>query len=404
MERFFIKKYITAALFVIFIVSFSILNFINSYSEIYEDVNKNVSCSKSIQETIKSAEDIINDNILGKYIFVEEYGYLQKLIGKNEENNFEVIKDKQGKLHYTFFTTGPNPVNSIVKNTYDFKNNIENEDTKFIYIMPPDKFVRGYTTLSTRIPYNYNNETADNFLRQLDFYKINNIDLRENLLEAPIPHDKLFYNTDHHWSTNTAFWETKQIVKKIQEMYDINLDENNYYMNDENYNFLEYKNSYLGSMGRKTGMSYSTVDDFTLIYPKFKTSYTLYAKTKIDEFSINGRFEDALISKYAFKDGRSYYELEADMYSSYLFGNRGIIHITNEENKNGPKILFVKDSFAVPVAAFMSTMCSDVYLIDPRYFEGNIQDYVNSVKNLDFVFVLFSPEDLTEDFFKFNNN
>lgn len=404
MNRFFMKKCITAALFVIFICFFSIFNFMHSYDKIYENINQNLADNKDIQQTIKSVDNAINENILGKYIFVEQYGYIQKLMGKNEENNFEVIKDKQGKLHYTFFTTGPNSVNDIVKDTYNFKQSIENSNTKFVYIMPPDKFVKGYSSLSIQVPYNYNNETADNFLRQLDFYKINNIDLREDLLDSPIPHDKLFYNTDHHWTTNTAFWETKQIVKKLQEMYDINLDENDYYTNEDNYNFLEYKNAYLGSMGRKTGMSYSGVDDFTLIYPKFKTSYTLYAKTKINEFSINGRFEDALVSKYAFKDGRSYYELEADMYSSYLFGNRGIVHVTNEENKNGPKMLFVKDSFAVPVAAFMSTMCSDVYLIDPRYFEGNIQDYVNSIDDLDFVFVSFSPEDLTEDFFKFNHD
>ena len=55
----------------------------------------------------------------------------------------------------------------------------------------------------------------------------------------------------------------------------------------------------------------------------------------------------------------------------------------------------------VPVAAFLSTVCSDVYLVDPRYYEGNIIDFTNDIEELDYVMVAFSPQDLTEEFFRF---
>ena len=41
-----------------------------------------------------------------------------------------------------------------------------------------------------------------------------------------------------------------------------------------------------------------------------------------------------------------------------------------------------------------------VTLIDPRYYEENIEDFINSEK-FDYVLVMFSPDDLAEEFFTF---
>ena len=50
----------------------------------------------------------------------------------------------------------------------------------------------------------------------------------------------------------------------------------------------------------------------------------------------------------------------------------------------------------------MSTVCSEVYLVDPRYYKESILEYVNSIENLDIAFISFSPQDLTDEFFNFN--
>ena len=66
----------------------------------------------------------------------------------------------------------------------------------------------------------------------------------------------------------------------------------------------------------------------------------------------------------------------------------------------GIKVLFIKDSFSLPLSAFLSNVCSDVYLVDPRYYDGDITDLTNKLKT-DFVFVTFSPPNLTMEFFNF---
>lgn len=401
LSRIFTKKITTTIIFCVFLMFFSIENFKGEYKPIKESLIKQNLNLNNANQTIKTIESTINENIYGRYKFVDIYGYLQRLMDKNEEANFEVVKDKNGFMHYTFIAYQPNPVYNIANRTQAFKEGLENKNTKFIYLMTPDKYIRGYSELPKGIPYSYANETADNFIKLLNEKNVDTIDLRENLMESGIPLDELFFKTDHHWKTETVFWEFGQLVSKLNKNYNMKLDPNEFYTNKENYNFIKYRNSYVGSMGRKAGAYYDGVDDFTLIYPKFKTSYEYYSKTGEQEATLDGRFEEALLTVSPFRTEKGVYALEGDKYSTYLFGNRGIVHVQNKDNPKGPKVLFIKDSLAVPLAAFFSTVCSDVYLVDPRYYKDDIPKFVNGIDDLDFVFMSFSPQDLTEEFFPF---
>ena len=74
--------------------------------------------------------------------------------------------------------------------------------------------------------------------------------------------------------------------------------------------------------------------------------------------------------------------------------------IKNIENPDGLKVLFVKDSLIVPTAAFFSSVCSSIDMIDPRYYDGDILEYAKS-HDYDFVFISVYPQNLTKEFFPF---
>lgn len=399
-NRFFKKNFMAAILFIIFIFIFSGLNLFVSYKPIVECLNNAKTSNSSMRDTIKDLETTINENVFERYKFIDGYGYIQRLMGKNEESNFEVIKDEQGLSHYTFFADKPNPVKEIARRTIAFSKNVETSQKKFIYLMPPDKYIEGITKFPTGIPYNYANETADNFLEELKKSNISTIDLRDGLNNSGIPDDEIFFKTDHHWRIPTVFWEYGKLVEKLNNDYGLKLDESGFYRNKENYNIIKYNNVYIGSMGRKAGVYYSGIDDFTLIYPKFKTDYEFYAKTGDQESKLQGRFEDALLAVYPLRVRKDTYALEADKYFSYLYGNQGVVHVKNKEVLDGPKFLFIKDSLTVPLAAFLSTVSSDIYLIDPRYYKEDIVDFAKQV-DVDFVFMAFYPQNLVKEFFPF---
>lgn len=399
-DKLLIKKLITTVIFLIFLFVFSFQNLKVSYQPVAGVLKTQDVSYFNIGEKIKSMENKINDSVYGRDNFISSYGYLQRLMDKNEEGDFDVVKDNDGVLHYTFFTDKPNSVDEIASRVKAFNEGLNNKNKKLIYLMTPDKYIKGYTKFETGIPYNYANETADNFLAKLDDLGINSIDLRQNLKNSNIPYNELFFKTDHHWKPETVFWEFGQLVNILNKKYNMKLDPDGFYTNKENYNFITYKNSYIGSMGRNAGILYDGADDFTLIYPKFKTSYSYYAKTGEKEMNLEGRFEDAIISEEPFRKKYNLYDLEADKYFSYLYGNDGFVHVHNKNNEHGPKVLFIKDSLAVPLAAFLSTVCSDVYLIDPRYYKDDIPKAANDL-DVDYIFMSFYPQNLTEEFFPF---
>ena len=266
-----------------------------------------------------------------------------------------------------------------------------------LFVLPPDKYIEGHTTFAKGLPYHMANETADGFLKQLDEYGIGNLDLRDYLKDSGMDLSDAFYTTDHHWKIETAFWASSQFCRWLNENYGENLDPEGFYEDLDQYNQVVYKEIALGSMGRKTGRYYAGVDDFTLIYPKFATHYK-YTNTIEPDLEFGGRFEEALMATPVIRQSAK--PFDTDMYMTYLYGNPAFSHIENLDQPDGINLCIIKDSFAVPFAAFTSLRCHTVDMIDPRYFTGDYEEQLNG-NDYDYVIVMISPQDLVEDFFPF---
>lgn len=397
MERLLGKKKITALLFLAFLFVFAILNAKKEIPILKETIESWYQNGGTVTELVAQVNSAIDENVVEKYSFIDAYGYLQLLLGKEEESNFEVVKDHAGKLYYTYFTTEINDVSAEAEKTKKLAEAVEDEDTRLLYVMPPAKYIHGFTEFSMGIPYNMANETADDFLKRLEDYGVDYIDLRDYLGESGIPMSEVFYNTDHHWKIQTAFWAASQFCDILEERYGETLDPDDYYKDKNNYNIITYDDIFLGSMGRKTGRFYTEVDDFTLIYPKFTTNYN-YENSISGDLQFTGRFEEALLATPVIR--QSSQPFDTDMYGIYLYGNPAFTHIENMDHPDGIRICIIKDSFAVPFSAFTSLRCNTIDLIDPRFYE---EDYYETIKegDYDYVVLLFSPENIVEEFFPF---
>ena len=65
-----------------------------------------------------------------------------------------------------------------------------------------------------------------------------------------------------------------------------------------------------------------------------------------------------------------------DKYSVYLGGNRGVDVVKNYDVKNGRKLLILKDSYANSMIPYLATNFSEIHLIDLRYYNFNVYDYI----------------------------
>ena len=62
------------------------------------------------------------------------------------------------------------------------------------------------------------------------------------------------------------------------------------------------------------------------------------------------------------------------------FYGTGKATVTNLQADNDTTILFVADSLCIPVTGFISLNAKQVELIDPRYYDGSIKDYITETK------------------------
>lgn len=227
----------------------------------------------------------------------------------------------------------------------------------------------------------FSNYNADQFLNYISNCGGDYLDLRENAAALNINYHDLFYKTDHHWTAETGLWASRIIIDNLNKKYNCNLDEKIL----SSYNFKKdvYYSWFLGSQGKKVTLSNAAPDDFSLIYPVFKTRFHYQIPTKdIDcygDFSI--MYDMRQISK------KDLYELSP--YQTYNYSDLAITHIHNILNTNDKKILIIKDSFGNTVAPFISLCFEYTDVIDLRHFNGSLHSYIQ-INKPDYIIVIYN--------------
>ncbi len=90
---------------------------------------------------------------------------------------------------------------------------------------------------------------------------------------------------------------------------------------------------------------------------------------------------------------------EKDKYAFFFGGNYGEVHVQNraadEENK-GRNVLVIKDSFANSFAPFLTQNYENIYMIDLRYYNGDLKAYLQEHDITD-VLVLYNISNFISD-------
>lgn len=406
MKRYLNRHSVFAVMFIVMVFSFAAKNALQEYPTLSQTLQgfKNFKNVEGLKSTIKDVDKNINDKLLLKKQFVEGYGYLQVLMGKNEFNNFAYAKDDNGFLNYATIYSKKDPlVEEYAKRISRLKTSVEKDGTKVMFISPPSKSIAEPTKNSEDLEIQDYNPLQNEFLYDLHRNGVDYLDLRKPLLESNISKEDLFYKTDHHWTSQSAFVSFSAIVEKMKASYGVNLDTNGFYSNLDNYNQRTYKNDLLGSQGRDTGINYSGLDDFTLIWPKFETNFTYDSTDNYGEkVHREGSFEQSLLTPQALSHESDIYEVSS--YDTYTDGVRAFNKIVNTNNPKGPKVLMIRDSFSNPVEAFLSPLCSEIHAIWPLAKDGkvDIEKYLQDNK-FDYVFVMLYPGNINDsgiDFFR----
>lgn len=367
-----------------------------------------------------------------------------------------VIRDSLGKLHLQDKDLPLDTIKTYSEKLTELYKKERAENIPFVYIQAPYKAIENYTTLPRGIEL-YGNKKSDEFLDLLAENEVPHEDIREwveenvedniktndsdetsenndlnqineisegtqtskskqdnhtnNLNdvndmnkekiktnnEYKLDRSQMFYKTDHHWKTETAFWAYQRIFDYLKN--DMNLIElDDYYKDRENYIAIDYPQSFLGSVGRRVGKDISGLDDYRYIKPNFTTDYEIFNMLYNEEEAFkSGDFSQSIeVSKLITSE-----DYNTNRYSAYFQWDYGNLIINNKLVDNDYRVLIVKDSYSLPVAAFLSTAVRQLHMIDMREAtEIDIADY-SKKHDIDAVIVMYSSGAFKDEMFDF---
>lgn len=402
MKKFFLKKNIFAFCFLCFLLVFSITNVIYGREELLKLGNEvlKVETPDELKDWILDAEDTVNDKILGQKNFIEGYGYFQKLAGKREFNSFSFVKGKNDMMYYgSVWNESTDDLEEYARRVYYLKNYVESKGAKLLVVLPPPKILSGKTTVDLCWPINDPNDRMDEFLNWLRKYQIPAADLRICLERSGLELEELFFKTDRHWTPLAAFYATGEVVRQIEGNSGEDLDPQDVYCSIDSYNQYTYQNVMLGFMGRNTGVVYSGVEDYTLLWPKFDTfmTFTDYEEDKIR----SGTFTESVMDARSLKVTDWY---KSNVNDVYINGIHDRSKIVNHINTDAPRIAGIVDSYFAPMACFLSPMCSELDMIWYKIDDAEQIDAFIFEDDYDYLILEVYPYNLDEGPFRFFQN
>ena len=355
---------------------------------------------------------IFSDNLIFLEDYSNLYGGLQRAQGRNavwadSAGSAYMIGD-DGKIYSAsiFGSRGEIDEDGLTKEEREkldecaealsrFAKTVTERNADFFFVQAPERYDAEYVTLPVE-NLSANVLLVDALENQLkEDENIHLLNLQRYFHEQNIPFDEWFYRTDHHWTTKTAFLAYQELCRVINRNTDIQIDE--YYFDSANWNVETRENSYLGSLGGKVGSGFVGKDDLDFIFPKFETDYQ---KTSAKAYNVSIEKGDSIIKQGAYTEAVLDINQSIPEYSSYVGYDVCEVRMTNSKAATDQKVLIIKDSFALPVGAFLSTCFSETRLLDLRFFGDNLLEYLDSY-NPDVVIVLYNPSSYKTNFFDF---
>ena len=257
---------------------------------------------------------------------------------------------------------------------------------RVLFILFPHKIDLGGRVVPRGAPPSWANTNADEFLDSLR--ETDALDFRPHFASLPEDVTCSFFRTDHHWNFRAAFGAFPVIARKVLAMLGES-DDGIAALDAASWRMQMLPRPFLGSEARRTGPWFGGTDTVEYFVPSFRTD--LFSTTiSIRNITTvrSGSFETAAIWTSALKAPASHY---ADMGYAIYGSDRSIVRFENRAAPVKKRIVIVKDSFAIPVYAFLSTVFSEVVAVDLRHCHSfELKVYLTTARP-DAVLVAYNP-------------
>ena len=170
----------------------------------------------------------------------------------------------------------------------------------------------------------------------------------------------LYFNTDHHWTGLAAYYAYQAFCEQTGQTP------------------LQLSDCTENKKEGFTGTFSDCAEDLksdTVYYWTFP--YATHAM----------RQEEPGTDLYEMDIYYEYIEDSSSLYSTFICGDSSLFIEYNDDNKNGKKIAVVKESYGNAFVPYLTYNYEEVHVIDSRYFESSIKEYMqeNGINEIIFV-------------------
>ncbi len=296
-----------------------------------------------------------DDQLILRDFFVSLKAHVQLLTFKTENNGVYKAKD-------SYFINKPSYDADISQSNIDaIKNISDGGGLKVSVAIVPT----AYQILCDKLPEN----TADNELisnlnnlnKGFEGSNVNVIDMSKALNQNR--DEYIYYRTDHHQTAKGSFLSYTEIAKALGITP----------YTEKDFKVTEVANNFLGTNHSKFMLAVRNKDSilsYELKQNKPKITLTLPESDK--------KFDSLYIKENLDKK---------DKYTYYMNGNHGV-HIVNTDVDNGKKLVVFKDSYAHSIVPFLANHYEEIHMIDLRYFNDDVFEYMykNKLSNILFLY------------------
>jgi len=373
------KKYkiIVSAFFIAALAFLTVASMVNPVRERSESENRNLAqmpklSVKSVFDGsfTKGYEDFVTDQFVWRDMWIQLKSSVERMMGKTLSNGVYFADDNYFIEHKSNADVDSELLERNIGFLKAFVENMSAQtDGKALVSIAPT----ASAVLADKLP-KFNDEydwnaALDNIA---DILGDSFVDLREVLNEHK--DEYVFYRTDHHWTTDGAYYAYSEIIKEFGFEP----------LAKEDFARIVLSEDFLGTVIAKSNIK--TEPDVMVKYEAISenpisVSYNLGAKVT------NTLYDGSKL------DTR-------DKYAYYLGGNDALIEI-NTTVDNDRVLMIAKDSYANCLIPFLTSHFEKIYVVDLRYFNLGVSEYTKQTGDVTDALVLYNASGFAADRYVF---
>ena len=293
-----------------------------------------------------------------------------------QENN-GIYKGKDGYLFEKFLQPNYEKLETYIEAVNDFAGNHPNVDTTFL--LAPTSVGLYPERLPWLAPF-YSQQKVNDFVGNHLEKKVTYLDGFHFL--RPYASESIYYRTDHHWTTYGAYLA---YVAYAEEKGWQPLSQSDFLIK-------QVSNSFLGSYHTRSQFQGLAPDTIEAYIPHETVATEVFIEDTKETWTT--MYEESFLGK-------------KDKYSYFLGGVHALMTITSDvdvQHMEQDKLLIIKDSYAHNVIPFLTNHVPEIHVIDIRYYNGSISEYMSD-NGIEDVLYLFNTSTFIEEasLLKLNN-